>query len=159
MNQRLSRLTAVFTLFLVAVFSPLAVIFTKEFAVYITDFSKNSGIDFLQKEHIYIAGLILALPCVLVLFLALKLSSAIKNDEIFTVDSACGLALISKILFFDSLLLLLCVIALFYIGERTVSPLLGIVDLIGIALSVLLNVISGYLRNAAVLKEESDATL
>ena len=39
------------------------------------------------------------------------------------------------------------------------APLLAIVDLIGFALAFLLHILADYVRRAAILKEEADATL
>jgi hypothetical protein len=59
----------------------------------------------------------------------------------------------------DCILLLGAVVLLLLIGELLVSPLLALIDLIGFALGFLLHVLADYVRRAAILKEEADATL
>lgn len=159
MNIKLSIVTRAVTVLLIVAFFVICISFFPNFVKYIDVYFIGS--DHLEAIHtvIYAFGALVTLPCLVMLFMALGLSSAVENDRVFTRETAALLSRISMLLFIDCIVFLLAVIALFAIGELTVSPLLALIDLVGYALAVLLRVLSGYIRRAAELKEEADATL
>ncbi len=156
--MRLSKFTRIFSIFIMAVFSVLAILFIINFSEYIGTHFENKGMN-VPQFAVYSVGAILCIPCVAVLIIALPLSDAIENDTVFTKKTSSILSLISKILFLDCIAFLVAIVALFISKEFTFSPILGIVDLVGFSLSVLLRVLSSYIDRAADLKEEADYTL
>ena len=104
-------------------------------------------------------GVLLALPCLLILFLAIPFVNAVEKENVFRSETAKRLCLIARILLWDSILFLFSVLLLFFLGEQLVTPLLGILAIVGIALGIFLRILSDYIRDAALLQEEVEATL
>ncbi len=151
--MKLSKFTSIFTVALILLFSLLSVLFALSSAGYLAGFL---GVPTIA---VYIAGALFCLPAVAVLFIALPLSGAVKNDTVFTQRTAKTLALISYIMIADCTAFLIAVSVLALKGEFLLSPLFGMTGVIGIAVGVLLRVLSDYIKRAAILKEEADATL
>ncbi len=157
--MKFSTFTRLFTLLLAVAFSVLCALFIPNFASYlcgVIDAAIGGDTLFIL---LCVIGVLLCLPCLAVLLIALRLSSAVEHDTVFTVATSDIFACLSTIMLVDFTALLCGVIFLFVIGEFTVSPLLAIADLVGFAIAVMLRVLSEYIRRAAVLKEEADATL
>ena len=158
-NTPASTILAVILLLLGA-FTAISICFIGSFADYLGGFLEATGQHVASHAAIIWAyGALLAIPCVIILLMALKLPGAVKHDRIFTVETAALLARIALIFCVDCILLLGAVVLLLLIGELLVSPLLALIDLIGFALAFLLHVLADYVRRAAILKEEADATL
>jgi hypothetical protein len=159
MKLKISSLTRMFTFLLIAIFAVISICFIPNFAEYLCQYMKASGSFSVPRELIYAFGALVSIPCEVILFMSLSLSDAIENDAVFTAKTAETFSAISLILFVDCAVFLGSIIMLFCVGEFTVSPLFALVDLIGFGLSVLLYLLSGYIKRAASLKEEVDATL
>lgn len=159
MNKKLSIVTLTTTVILIIAFTALCICFIPNFAEYIAELEKVPMSENSTKATVCIMGTVLALPCLAILILALKLSKAVASDGVFTASTAKRLFVISAILLADCVLFLLPVVFLFAVGEFTVSPLLAVLDIVGFGLGVLLRVLSEYISRAAILKEEADATL
>ena len=147
-------------LLLLGGFAAISIGFIESFIGYLGDFLITTGHHAANHAVIVRAyGALLTIPCAVILILALKLPDAVKTDRIFTVETASLLSRIALIFCVDCILLLGAVVLLLLIGELLVSPLLALIDLIGFALAFLLHVLADYVRRAAILKEEADATL
>ncbi len=155
MPFKLSTLTRAITIALLFLFVAICVCFIPNFSTYLCKHLGNENLS----PFIFGYGILLCLPCVFMLLGALRFSELIEADCIFTETTALLLARISLVLLVDCAMFLVGIVALFIVGEFTISPLLALVCLIGLALSVLLHMLSGYIRRAAALKEEADATL
>ncbi len=159
MNTKLATVTRALTVLLIVAFCVICAAFFTNFMEHIDGYIADFGHRETVHTVIYAYGALVTLPCVAILIMSFGLSSAVANDRVFTLETAALLSRISAILFADCVLFLVSVIALFFVGEFTVSPLLALIDLIGYGLSILLRVLAGYIRRAAMLKEEADATL
>lgn len=160
MNKNLSKLIRAFILFALVAFCAICVCFFPSFTDYVGDFLAEREITLpASRPFIYAYGVLLTLPCAVILIMALRFPTAIAADRIFTNETAALLSRISVILTVDCLLFLLGIIALFTLREHTVSPLLSLIDLIGFSLAFLLRVLADYVKRAAEMKEEVDATL
>ncbi len=159
MKLKLWKATLIFNIFLIAVFSVLCVWFIPNFADYVEAVCLIESIDAPSRAVIYGFAGSVATPCVVLLILALPLSAAIKNDSVFTLRTAARLAAIAYLMLIDCIVFLIGLVVLIFLGDPTFWPLFAIVDLIGFSVSILLLVLSGYIRRAAELKEEVDATL
>ncbi len=102
-----------------------------------------------------------ALPCFVVLVFVWKVSAAIKNEEVFTLQTAKWIK--------NSAILLFCDVGFFFAGN-VVFLLLGmshpgvllsslLVEVLGIALALAAAVLARYITKAALLQEESDGTI
>ena len=111
------------------------------------------------KILIYTASIILSLSLITVFLLGFKFLPELENDTIFHKKNAKLIKTISIILFSACGLFSLCVIWLFLMGELILSPALLFVDAIGVIVALMLFVLSKYVDNASILKEEVDATL
>ena len=101
----------------------------------------------------------LAMPLFVILVLGYPFAAAIEKDAIFSAATAKRLKRIAVLLFAECGLFCAGVAALLCSGERLLAPVLGVVGLIGLMLAYVLLLLSRYVRQAAVLKEEVDATL
>lgn len=156
MNNRLAIIIRAVIAALILAFVSICVLFIPNFADYVV--SEIFPCE-LTRAVICLGGVILAFPCVVMLAMALGIAKAVASDRVFTRDTAALILRISLILLIDCVLFLFAVIALFVVGELVASPLLALIDLIGFALAFLLRVLADYIRRAALLKEEVDATL
>ena len=102
-----------------------------------------------------------AIPCFAFLVFIWMVSTAIKNDKLFTLQSARLFKIGAIVLFFD--------VGFFFIGN-IVFVLLGmsnpgilllsiIADVFGASLAVMVAILSRYLTKAAALQEEADSTI
>lgn len=156
MNAHLSKITRTVIFALILFFLIISIFFISNFADYMAEQVLAYKIT---RYVVCIGGAILAIPCLSILAMALDFPTAITSDEIFTPKTARLMGRISLILFVDCLLFLAAIVALFCVGELIVSPLLAMIDLIGFALAFLLRVLADYVKRAAKMKEEVDATL
>lgn len=107
----------------------------------------------------YALSAIIAFIALAIFLASSKFPRAIENDGIFTLKTASLVKRIAILILVDSVFLLTAITALFILGDRLLSPALAFVDVIGIALSAMLFVLSGYVKDASYLKEEADYTL
>lgn len=121
-------------------------------------FAVVSVVDVSSKLVAVICGLI-AIPLFVILGLGYGFSTAIKNDTVFSLATAKRLKLISVLLFADCGVFCALIAALLCLGELWFSPLLGFMGLVGLMVAYVLLLLSGYVKNAAALQEEVDATL
>ncbi len=156
--MKLSKFTRAFTFLLIGVFALLATLFIIRFSEYIVVHFQEKGIA-VPRYLVCAVGALLCIPCVVVLIAALPLSDAIEKDAVFTQKTADTLSCISKIMLVDCAAFFFVVAALFITAEFTISPILGIVDILGVSIAVLLRVLASYIRRAAEMKEEVDLTL
>ena len=102
---------------------------------------------------------IIALPLFVIFALAASFPGAIKNDSIFSIAVSRRLKAIAILLAADCALFCVGIVLLLISGEYLLSPALGAVGLIGLVVAYVLLLLSAYIKNAAALKEEVDATL
>ncbi len=156
--MKLSTKIRIFIIFLIIAFIAIAACALTEYAGYISDIFAEYG-DVVSETTVYFVGALLCLPCVAILLIALGIAGAVERDEVFSALTAKALSLISVIFFTDCSVFFAATVAIMAFGERFLYPVLILVALVGIAISVLLRVLSGYIRRAAELKEEVDTTL
>jgi hypothetical protein len=118
-----------------------------------------------EFAHCYLPWLLflwgVSLPCFIVLALVWKVSTSIRREQVFTlqtaklVKSAAMLILVSVSLFFTGNV----VFALLNMSHPGILLLSIFTDVFGISLAVLAAVLSRYLTKAAVLQEEADGTV
>jgi len=94
-----------------------------------------------------------------VFVISFSFPTAIEKESIFTLGIAKNVKLIALLILIDCLLFAIGTVLLFILGDRLLSPALAFVDVIGIAVSAMLLVLSEYLKEASYLKEEADCTL
>ena len=102
---------------------------------------------------------VISFIALLVFFVAFRFPRAIETDSIFTDKTAALLKLIACLLLADSILFGAVTVCLFVIGETLLSPVFAFFDLVGFCVTGMIFVLSGYVRDAAYLKEEVDGTL
>ena len=102
---------------------------------------------------------IITLISLTVYLISFKFPTAIESESIFTQKTAGILKLIAILIFADCFFFGVGIAVLFGLGDRLLAPALAFVDVIGIAISAMLLVLSRYVKDAAYLKEEVDCTL
>jgi hypothetical protein len=102
-----------------------------------------------------------SLPCFAILVLIWIISSAVKDDRVFSIKSARIVKLGSLLMFGDVAFFFLgnVVFLLFNISHPGIFFVSLFVDVFGAALAVAAAVLSRYLTKAAALQEEADATI
>jgi len=111
------------------------------------------------RYTVYVLAAAVALLSLVIFFCAFHYPSAIAQGTVFTKKTAVHLRLTAHLVLCDCILFSLCVLLLLLIGERLLAPALAFFSVIGYTISALLFVLSGYVRDAASLKEEADLTL
>ncbi len=156
--MKLSTKVRIFIILLLSAFSGLCVCLIPRCAVYLAEFAKDQGMLW-PSAAIYAVLIGLAVPCVVILAIALRFVGLIERDEVFTLPTARTLSLIAYLFFGVCTVALGITVTAFCLGERWLTLLFTLLILIGFAIGVLLNTLAGYIRRAAALKEEVDSTL
>ena len=104
-------------------------------------------------------GAFIAIPTIAIFTVGLAFPKYIANDQIFSKITADLLKIIHIILGATCFLLCILGIILFAFREALFSFVFIGVGFIGMLVSLMLRVLSLYVRKAAILKEEADATL
>lgn len=94
-----------------------------------------------------------------VFIMAFRFPVAIRDGEIFTEKTAVLLKRISVLILADCFLFGAGTVVLLVLGDRVLAPALAFTDGIGFAVAAMLWVLSRYVSEAAILKEEADCTL
>lgn len=113
----------------------------------------------LLSELVYPISSVIALLSLAPLAVALTFPSEMKKDRIFSEECAFKLSLIALLSALSGALILFCAIALLTIGDRLLCFPLMVISAIIFLVSFMLITLSGYVRSAAKMKEEVDATL
>lgn len=100
-----------------------------------------------------------SLPCFIILYFLWKISGDIKKDKIFTVRTAKSFNLCAVILFIDVALFVAGNIIFAALKWNYLAIIYFFVSAAGIAVAIVLTVVSCILSKAAVLKEEFDGTI
>ena len=150
-NKHPNAVIRILNLIILALFSVICILFIPSFTDYLL---RNDLIAASSRIPVMIGGTALALPCAVILIMALRLSAS-DEDRIFTQDTADLLNRIAWILGCDCLAFAIVTVILFAVGEGMIA----LIDLIGFSLAYLLRTLSAYIRRAADMKEEVDATL
>ncbi len=156
--MKLSTKIRIFIIFLTTAFVGLCMCILPLCGEYISDVAVQKGFE-LSPIAVCLAGIVLCVPCVVILVMSMSLARAVERDEVFRASTAKTLKCISVLFFTDCIAFLCGIIVLLCLGELLISPLLTLIDLVGFAIGTLLSVLSGYIRRASELQEEVDATL
>ncbi len=100
-----------------------------------------------------------SIPCFVILAVAWKISDAIKKGEAFSCRVAELIKKCAKILLWDVVLFLIGNLVFVFLGWNYYALIYFIVAAVGIVIVSFLSVLSHYVKNAAVLKEEVDGTI
>jgi len=102
-----------------------------------------------------------AVPCFAILVLVWKVSTSIKREQVFTIQTARMVKIGAVLLFYDMGFFFIGNILLLLLNMSHPGILLlsFFVDVFGLSLAVLAAVLSRYLTKAAVLQEEADNTI
>jgi len=130
--------------------------------VSLPSFGSSIVSSFPDQSHLYIPWLVFlwltSLPLFMLLTQIWKISTAIKNETVFTLQTARIVRFCAFILFGTSAFFILgnVLFLLIDMSHPGVLFLALIADVFVIALAVLLAVLSRYLTKAAALQEEAD---
>ena len=111
------------------------------------------------SKLVYPFSAVIALLCLGALGAALTFPSAMKKDKIFSCPTASKLSAISLLIALAGALVIICATLLFAVGDRLLFFPLLMIAAIALLISFMLCILSNYVKRAALLKEEVDATL
>ena len=123
---------------------------------YVAELTAESSV---HLRLVYPFSAVIALLCLGALGVALTFPSAMKKDEIFSCVTASKLSAISLLITLAGSLIIICAVMLFAVGDRLIFFPLLIISAIILLVAFMLNILSNYVKRAALLKEEVDATL
>ena len=123
---------------------------------YVAELTAESSV---HSRLVYPFSAVIALLCLGALGVALAFPSAMKKDEIFSCVTASKLSAISLLITLAGALIIICAVMLFAVGDRLIFFPLLIISAIILLVAFMLNILSNYVKRAALLKEEVDATL
>jgi hypothetical protein len=112
-----------------------------------------------SSKLVYPFSAVIALLCLGALGAALSFPSAMKKDKIFSCPTASKLSAISLLIALAGAVIIACAVMLFAIGDRLLFFPLLMIAAISLLISFMLGILSNYVKRAALLKEEVDATL
>jgi hypothetical protein len=112
-----------------------------------------------SSKLVYPFSAVIALLCLGALGAALSFPSAMKKDKIFSCPTASKLSAISLLIALAGAVIIACAVMLFAIGDKLLFFPLLIIAAISLLISFMLGILSNYVKRAALLKEEVDATL
>ena len=123
---------------------------------YVAELTADSS---LHSRLVYPFSAVIALLCLGALGAALSFPSAMKKDEIFSCVTASKLSAISLLITLAGALIIICAVMLATIGDKLLFFPLFIIGAIVLLVAFMLSILSSYVKRAALLKEEVDATL
>ena len=123
---------------------------------YVAELTAESSV---HSRLVYPFSAFIALLCLGALGAALSFPSAMKKDKIFSSPTASKLSAISLLIALAGALIIVCAIMLATIGDKLLFFPLLIISAIILLVAFMLNILSSYVKRAALLKEEVDATL
>lgn len=123
---------------------------------YVAELTADSSV---HSRLVYPFSAVIALLCLGALGAALSFPSAMKKDKIFSSPTASKLSAISLLIALAGALIIVCAIMLAAIGDKLVFFPLFIIGAIVLLVAFMLSILSSYVKRAALLKEEVDATL
>ena len=132
---------------------------------FLPSFGANIVNNYPDYSHYYLPWLIFlwlsATPCFVFLVLIWKISTAIKSETVFTLQTARLIKTCAVILFCDVGFFFLGNIIFMLLGLNHSGVLLlsAIVNVFGVTVAVLVAVLSRYITKAAALQEEADGTI
>ena len=123
---------------------------------YVAELTADSSV---HSGLVYPFSAVIALLCLGALGAALSFPSAMKKDKIFSSPTASKLSAISLLIALAGALIIVCAIMLAAIGDKLLFFPLFIIGAIVLLVAFMLSILSSYVKRAALLKEEVDATL
>ena len=123
---------------------------------YVAELTTESSV---HSRLVYPFSAVIALLCLGALGAALSFPSAMKKDKIFSSPTASKLSAISLLIALAGALIIVCAIMLAAIGDKLLFFPLFIIGAIVLLVAFMLSILSSYVKRAALLKEEVDATL
>ncbi len=153
MSKHISTLIRFILIVLIGAGIVLSIAWLPSFINYIENFSCN--ITWLN----YTICFAISIPVFIILVLGFYFPWAIERDMIFHLKTAKILRIISILLICDCTVFGIFVTYLLHSGDKLLAPALFFIALIGITVGAVLFILSSYVKRAALLKEEVDATL
>jgi hypothetical protein len=123
---------------------------------YVAELTAESSV---HSRLVYPFSAVIALLCLGALGAALSFPSAMKKYKIFSSPTASKLSAISLLIALAGALIIVCAIMLAAIGDKLLFFPLFIIGAIVLLVAFMLSILSSYVKRAALLKEEVDATL
>lgn len=96
---------------------------------------------------------------VVVFLLAFKFADAVEHSSVFSREVVRRLKLAAGLIVTDCAVFGAVAGILLALGEKVLAPVMVLFDVVGIAIAVMLFMLSRYIDEAAALKEEADLTL
>ena len=116
----------------------------------------------LQKAQLWIQLVFYwsaSLPCFVILVYYWKITNFINEDNTFSFDVAKLLQITTKILAVDLIIFFVGNGVFFALGMNDFALVNFVIAVIGVFVSVLTGVLSHFVKEAAVLKEENEGTI
>ena len=123
---------------------------------YVAELTAESSV---HSRLVFPFSAVIAILCLGALGAALSFPSAMKKDKIFSSTTASKLSAISLLIALAGALIIVCAIMLAAIGDKLLLFPLFIIGAIVLLVAFMLSILSSYVKRAALLKEEVDATL
>ena len=102
---------------------------------------------------------VISIPCFCVLVLAWRISSNMKSGRLFAFENAKRINDASTLLFISIVGFIIAKVSFYLLGWNKELIVHVIIIIVGLALLVMMKVLSHYIYNAAELQEESDFTV
>ena len=102
---------------------------------------------------------VISIPCFCVLVLAWRISSNMKSGRLFAFENAKRINDASTLLFISIVGFIIAKVLFYLLGWNKELIVHVIIIIVGLALLVMMKVLSHYIYNAAELQEESDFTV
>lgn len=157
MKQRIPHLIRILLVVMMLSVILLAVVWVPDTISYLETFTRGDGIGITAVA--YVLAAVITLIALIVFIIAFEFPKTIEKDCVFTQRTAVLLKRIASLILIDCILFATGIVFLMVVGETILSPALAFFDVIGVVLSALLFILSGYIKEAAQLKEEAEYTL
>ncbi len=154
MKNKLPSLIMTLISAIIVAFSCLYAMFVRNFSDHVEALSAA-----VPTVAVYVAAGLLYILCLTMLLMSFKIPMSMKNDTVLSYEMASLLKKLSVLMLIAAVMLFAVSVFMFCVGDHLISPIIAIVDIIAFAIYLVLSVLGGYIRRAAELKEEADATL
>lgn len=159
MKKFLPNMIRILLSFMIVTTVAMAIFWTPNAILYANELVSEADAKSAISATAFSLSLLLSVIALTVFIVSFKFPIAIKKETIFTIKTASTIKLIAILVLCDCILLAVGIAILFALGDILLSPALAFVDIIGVAVSAMLFVLSKYVKDASYLKEEVDHTL
>lgn len=125
----------------------------------VLSYAGQQGADGWVLTAMNLLSVVITCLSITVFLLAFQFAHAVEHSTVFSAVVAHRLQVVAWLIVADCVVFGAVAAMLLSLGEGVLAPAMALFDAVGIAIAVMLFLLSRYIREAATLKEEAQYTL